>query len=233
MPAPRFWEFAHLSDDFKKMGWVDQVPRAGKLFIGGLHALYQKPDLFIQAKITHILSVLDYDVYEGGNFKQYQHLMLRVEDDPNENLLQHFGKTNAFIDAALADDDGGVFVHCAMGKSRSATIVCAHLMQKYEISPDAALKQLCEGRPVCSPNPGFMEQLEVFHEMLQAGSPEAAEATYERWLKGRRKMEWWAWESRRAPLRDGWPIYSNQPLSIDRHIGSVALTCPAIQPSRK
>jgi dual specificity phosphatase 12 len=28
------------------MGWVDQIPRCGKLYIGGLHALYQKPDLF-------------------------------------------------------------------------------------------------------------------------------------------------------------------------------------------
>ena len=195
MPPARFWQFAHLSDDFKNMGWVDQCPRAGKLYIGGLHALYSQPDLFTKAGITHLLSVLDYDIYGNGELAQYKHLLLSVDDDPNENLLQRFKEANAFIEAALMDG-GGVFVHCAMGKSRSATIVCAYLMQKYGVSPEAALKQLCEGRPVCSPNAGFMEQLEVFHEMLQAPDEQAAEQIYQRWLKGRRKMDWWAWERR-------------------------------------
>ncbi|KAK3646231.1 hypothetical protein LTR56_007152 [Elasticomyces elasticus] len=192
MPAARFWEFAHLSDDFKTMPWVDTVPRAGKLFIGGLHALYQKPDQFVAEGITHILSVLDYDIYEGGQFEQYKHLMLRVDDDPNENLLQHFTETNAFIEEALASG-GGVFVHCAMGKSRSATMVCAHLMKQYNMSPKAALAQLCEGRPVCSPNPGFMEQLDVFEEMLKAQDSGKADAIYQKWLNERVKMDWWAW----------------------------------------
>jgi len=195
MPTARFWEFAHLSDDFKNMGWLDQVPRAGKLFIGGLHALYQKPDLFAQAGITHVVTVLDFDIYEAGSIKQYEHLMLRVEDDQNENSLQHFKESNAFIEAALAAG-GGVFVHCAMGKSRSATIVCAYLMKRYRASPEAALAQLCEGRPVCSPNQGFMEQLEVFQEMLQAPDEAAADAAYQRWFQSRRKMDWWAWERR-------------------------------------
>lgn len=195
MPAGRFWEFAHLTDGLKDMGWVDQVPRAGKLYIGGLHALYQKPDLFQQAKITHILSVLDFDIYEAGHFKHYKHLMLRVDDDPNENLLHHFKETNAFISAALAED-GGVFVHCAMGKSRSATIVCAYLMHKYNVTPLVALKQLCEGRPVCSPNPGFMEQLEVYHHVLQASDEDAATQIYQKWLKGRFTGDWWTWDKR-------------------------------------
>ena len=80
------------------MGWVDLIPHAGKLYIGGLHALYQKPGMFEQAGITHILSVLDFDIYEAGAFKQYKHLHLRLDDDPNENLLQHFPESNKFIE---------------------------------------------------------------------------------------------------------------------------------------
>jgi dual specificity phosphatase 12 len=125
------------------MGWVDQIPRAGKLFIGGLHALYQKPDLFQQAGITHIVSILDFDIYEAGAFEEYKHIHIRVDDDPNENLLQHFQETNRFIEDALAGE-GGVFVHCAMGKSRSATVAVAYLMQKYDLSPGRALAQVCE-----------------------------------------------------------------------------------------
>lgn len=85
-----------------------------------------------------------------------------------------------------------------MGKSRSATIVCAYLMRTYGVSPDEALEQLCEGRPVCSPNPGFMEQLRVYHRMLQSSDDRAADKVYQSWLKDRFTGDAWTWESRGA-----------------------------------
>lgn len=177
------------------MGWVDQVPEAGNLYIGGLHALYQKPDIFQRAGITHILSVLDFDIYGAGAFKEYQHFHIRLDDDPNENLLQHFEEANGFIEKALSGG-GGVFVHCAMGKSRSATIVCAWLMRTYGLSPLKALVQLCEGRPVCSPNPGFMEQLGIYSHMLKAENSAESDSIYKKWLGERYTGEAWTWDRR-------------------------------------
>lgn len=182
------------------MGWVDRVPRAGNLFIGGLYALYQ-PQAVRQAGITHVLSVIDFDAFqqkEAAQFlqsKKYVHLNIHVDDEPNENLLQHFNQMIAFIDEAL-QSGGGVYVHCAMGKSRSATAVTAYLMQKYGIGRDEALAQLCEGRPVCSPNPGFMEQLEVFEAMLKAEDEQKSRAIYDDWLENRFIGDWVAWEQR-------------------------------------
>lgn len=178
------------------MGWLDQVPRVGKLFIGGLHALYQKPELFREHGITHILSVIDFDIYDRGNFQQYKHFQIRIEDEPNENLLQHFKDCNAFIDDAL-NGGGAVFVHCAMGKSRSAALCCAYLMWEYGKSLSEALAQICESRPVCGPNPGFLEQLDVYSDMLKAGHEMEAEKLYQRWLKDRYIGDISAWEKRR------------------------------------
>lgn len=177
----RFWEFAQLSDSFRGMSYFDQVPRiSGKLFIGGLSALYKEPDPLKEGGVTHVLSALDFDMRDTKQLKDYTHLIISIEDDSHEDLLSHIPKSNAFIDAGL-QDGGGVFVHCALGVSRSATFVCAYLMWKYKINRDSALKWLREGREKAKPNEGFMEQLAVYESMLKAEDGPTREAIFEQW----------------------------------------------------
>jgi dual specificity phosphatase 12 len=195
----------HGSTSHTGMGWVDQVPRAGKLYIGGLYALYQT-DLIRAAGITHVLSVIDYDPLLQERFAHLKHFHVRADDHPNENLLQHFEDAVRYIDAALQElnqseeegSGGGVFVHCAMGKSRSATLVVAYLMWKYQLDPVTALEQLCEGRPVCDPNPGFKEQLDVWARMCKTGDEEEKRRIYEEWETTRFTGEYWEWDQRRT-----------------------------------
>ncbi|EUC39983.1 hypothetical protein COCMIDRAFT_41609 [Bipolaris oryzae ATCC 44560] len=216
----------HGSTSYTGMGWVDLVPRCGRIYIGGLYALYQT-DLIEAAGITHVLSVIDYDALLQEKFCHLRHFHIRAEDHPNTNLLQFFESGVKYIDEALtsppltpgntkphvadanispskgadgAPAGGGVFVHCAMGKSRSATLVCAYLIWKYNVSPEAALEQLCEGRPICDPNPGFKEQLEVWSAMCRAGSEGEKKRMYERWEKDRftgEVCDWEAWVKER------------------------------------
>ncbi|KAH8723761.1 protein-tyrosine phosphatase-like protein [Phaeosphaeriaceae sp. PMI808] len=196
------------------MGWVDQVPRAGKLYIGGLYALYQT-DLIRAAGITHVLSVIDYDPLLQDRFTHLQHFHIRADDHPNENLLQYFEDGVRYVDQALNEVDhirdsvqpqekskeqgggkGAVFVHCAMGKSRSATLVVAYLMWKYKLDTKAALDQLCEGRPICDPNPGFKEQLEVWERMCKSSHASEKKIIYEQWEQTRFTGEYWEWDQR-------------------------------------
>ncbi|KAL9097320.1 MAG: hypothetical protein Q9165_000747 [Trypethelium subeluteriae] len=131
------------------------------------------------ANITHVLSVLRLDVDEGL-FSPYHHKIVQVDDVDDENLLEHFPVTNKFIQDGL-DGGGGVLVHCAMGKSRSAACVVAYMMHKSHMAPSEALTQLQTSRPLCEPNAGFMKQLELFHQM---NSPQDLETDpiYQRWL---------------------------------------------------
>lgn len=68
-----------------------------------------------------------------------------------------------------------------MGKSRSATCVIAYLMHKYHISPQQALEQIRQSRPLCEPNEGFMQQLQLYHDMETPANVEDTPA-YQRWL---------------------------------------------------
>jgi hypothetical protein len=73
------------------------------------------------------------------------------------------------------------FFSSAMGKSRSATVVIAYLMQEHNISPSEALSHVRQARSICEPNEGFMKQLELYGEMQ---TPENVEDTpaYQRWV---------------------------------------------------
>jgi dual specificity phosphatase 12 len=71
-------------------------------------------------------------------------------------------------------------------------------MWKFGYGRDYALALVCEGRPVCSPNPGFMEQLEVYERMLARPlrDKEGRREIYEAWLGDRFKGYFHEWEAR-------------------------------------
>jgi dual specificity phosphatase 12 len=61
------------------------------------------------ANITHVLSVLRTPL-DDDLFKPFKHMVVEVDDVEDENLLQYFPATNAFIQQGL-DSGGGVLVH--------------------------------------------------------------------------------------------------------------------------
>jgi hypothetical protein len=80
------------------------------------------------ANITHVLSVLrlplDQDLFKG-----FQHMVVEVDDVEDENLLEHFHNTNAFIREGL-DSGGGVLVHWYV-PSFAISICCLHLLHDF------------------------------------------------------------------------------------------------------
>lgn len=68
-----------------------------------------------------------------------------------------------------------------MGKSRSATCLCAYLIKRYGVTPDEALSSIRANRPLAEPNDGFWKQLELYYEM---GAPDNMDQVpaYQRWV---------------------------------------------------
>ncbi|KAG1843710.1 protein-tyrosine phosphatase-like protein [Suillus tomentosus] len=152
---------------------------ADNVYIGNLAAALST-DVRKRLGITHILSVCT--EYSSTD---HNHLTIPVQDSEYEDLLIHLPRGCSFIQNAL-DQGGKVLVHCAMGVSRSPTVVCAYLMSTQRLSAHAAIQYVRKRRPKIHPNYGFMKQLIAFGECRY--KPSCTNSEYIAW-KRRQKRE--------------------------------------------
>lgn len=134
-----------------------------KLYLSGLAAACNA-DVLKKYEITHILTVKKLPVLEFiADDKQFVTMFIRLSDHPKQDLLSHFDKTHMFIMEGLTK--GAVLVHCLSGKSRSASVVIAHIMKKYGISFYEAFEKVKAKRSIIRPNRGFVDQLKLYQKM--------------------------------------------------------------------
>ncbi|KAM3666411.1 dual specificity protein phosphatase 13B-like [Ammospiza maritima maritima] len=139
---------------------VDQV--WPNIYVGDAWAARSKATLQ-SLKITHILNAADgpYNIDTGAKYYadlQIEYYGIEAFDDPAFDLSVFFYDAANFIRKALNSSGGKVFVHCAMGVSRSATLVLAFLMIHENMTLVDALKTVSTHRNIC-PNMGFLSQL--------------------------------------------------------------------------
>jgi protein-tyrosine phosphatase len=89
--------------------------------------------------------------------KRFTYETISIEDDDREEIYDYFSFANEWITERLKY--GGVYVHCAEGRSRSVTIVCSYLMKTQCMSVERALATIRKQRPIIKVNPGFIKQL--------------------------------------------------------------------------
>ncbi|MCJ1475218.1 tyrosine protein phosphatase yvh1 [Lambiella insularis] len=87
---------------------LDRIPGSSELYIGGLFSL-RRYQALKNASITHVVSALRLPLDEDL-FTSYKHLVVELDDVEDEDILQHFATSNAFIRDGLAGG-GGVLVH--------------------------------------------------------------------------------------------------------------------------
>lgn len=90
-------------------------------------------------------------------------LHVPVQDSPHAPLHQYFELVS---DSIQQNRSGSTLVHCSAGRSRSATVVIAHLMRSEGLTLSRAHQRVLEQRPFIRPNAGFWRQLMVLERSL-------------------------------------------------------------------
>ncbi|PCH36363.1 phosphotyrosine protein [Wolfiporia cocos MD-104 SS10] len=139
------------------------VPR---LYLANLFTA-QDAEQLSKLGITHVVSVLETPPILPSSMPHLKTLHISVTDNINTNILQYLDTTTEFIRDALAESEKNkVLVHCLVGMSRSATVVCAYLIATMSMTPDKAIGLVASQRIVASPNIGFRKQLEQYYARI-------------------------------------------------------------------
>ncbi|XP_059982216.1 dual specificity phosphatase 29 isoform X1 [Lagenorhynchus albirostris] len=123
-----------------------------------------------KAGFTHVLNAAHgrWNVDTGPDYYRdmaIEYHGVEADDLPTFDLSVFFYPAAAFIDAALRYDHNKILVHCAMGRSRSATLVLAYLMIHRNMTLVDAIQQVAKNRCVL-PNRGFLKQLRELDKQL-------------------------------------------------------------------
>ena len=94
-------------------------------------------------------------------------MQIPLADSPFAELAAHLPHATAFISDALRDPRARVLVHCAMGVSRSPSVVAAWLMAARGWAPEEAIEYVRGRRAGVCPNEGFVRQLHEYWEVLE------------------------------------------------------------------
>ena len=115
--------------------------------------------------MTHVISLWDPErelrEWPGATIH-----CVRIHDQYDAKILPHFEACGAFIAKAIQAGEG-CYVHCQMGRSRSATTVIAYLVRHCGVSLLTAYAHVMLCRHVSALNLGFFAQLADYEERLK------------------------------------------------------------------
>ena len=147
--------FQNVKNDFE----ADEILPG--VFLGSINSSYDL-DVLKSKGITHIVSViLGYVPAYPDDFK---YLIINALDNENNNISDVFESCNNFINYALFEENGKVLIHCMAGRSRSATILSAYIIDTYGMDVDNVLNLLRNKRKIVEPNSSFVKQLNSYYK---------------------------------------------------------------------
>lgn len=133
------------------------------LYLGSIDSVMDKTKLN-ELGVTHIISAIAGFIPPYP--EKFKYLVVDALDSELSDLTECFDPCVEFIDNAV-ESNGKVLIHCMAGRSRSASIVCAYLVNKFGMDVDSAVKSMQSQRNIVQPNPSFMKQLKLYQEICR------------------------------------------------------------------
>ncbi|XP_019613945.1 PREDICTED: dual specificity protein phosphatase 3-like isoform X2 [Branchiostoma belcheri] len=136
------------------------------IFIGD-HKAAENYEMLNRYGVTHVVNAAHGDIDNEWEYRGMgiHYLGVDADDTPYFDISEFFVQAAEFIKQARKL--GKVLVHCAVGFSRSPTLVVAYLMLYHRMSAQEALKTIRAKRMI-GPNRGFLRQLADFNNKLLA-----------------------------------------------------------------
>jgi dual specificity phosphatase 12 len=117
-----------------------------KLWVGSIHAAFNQEGMHSRG-ITHVLNASGLPATFPRSFTYFT---VDLRDKEETDILGALGPACVFIEAG--EEKGGVLVHCAGGRSRSAAFLAAYLMSRKKYTFDQAADLIKRARPVVAIN---------------------------------------------------------------------------------
>ncbi|KAJ0016192.1 hypothetical protein NQD34_014482 [Periophthalmus magnuspinnatus] len=140
------------------------------LFLGDMTVANDRYSVW-KLGITHVLNAAHGRSHSEGGPDFYgpsvEYYGVPADDSPTFDLSKYFSTSAKFIHRALEVEEGRVLVHCAVGVSRSATLVLSFLMLHHRLPLVDAILTVKEHRWIF-PNNGFLKQLRALDMKLRS-----------------------------------------------------------------
>jgi dual specificity phosphatase 12 len=161
-----------LFDSF--LGSAEEV--IPNLWLGGFATAHDKTKILEELQVSSVLCVggralaFGDDKYHPPFPEEITYKVIDVDDTEKaadaDALGNCFPDAVAFIEKFLVSEKKPILVHCMAGASRSASVVCAYLIWKYNLSVADALRLVRSARPIATPNAAFVSQLEEWRQTI-------------------------------------------------------------------
>ena len=127
------------------------------IYLGGNDAASDE-NYLKQYNITTVINCAEEIV---SVYKDIKFLELNLYDSFNQPLFPKFEVAYKFI---KKNSKNNILIHCALGVSRSASLVAFYMMKEKGWDYDTCYNYMKERRPIVNPNSNFVGQLREYYD---------------------------------------------------------------------
>ena len=101
----------------------------------------------------------------------FKYLNIKIDDKNGCDILQHFSTFLDTINNFKKNNinNKNILIHCFMGSSRSATLSCIYILNKYNKTVEQSIKFIKNKRPVVNINISFINDIKIWYNTRHNG----------------------------------------------------------------